>query len=241
MTWWRRVFSRDRLESQLDAELRDHFDRLVADFIGAGHADARGTPAGAARIRRHRSGQGSLPRRARHAVGRRNAARTRATACAAFARTRDSRPSRSSRSRSASAPTSRSSTSSTRSCCGRCRCRTRTELITLTRWMDGNSSAHFSYPQVQRLADRTDLFTALCGIGSATLFMSVRPMRSSPSVRRGSAATISRPLALDAVHGSIVDCWPTINPAPRPSPCSRTITGRAASAVIASHRRPDAA
>jgi hypothetical protein len=38
MTWWRRVFSRNRLESQLDAELRDHFERLVADLIERGYA-----------------------------------------------------------------------------------------------------------------------------------------------------------------------------------------------------------
>ena len=40
MTWWSRVLSRGRLESQLDAELRDHFDRLVADFIERGYAEA---------------------------------------------------------------------------------------------------------------------------------------------------------------------------------------------------------
>ena len=40
MTWWRRVISRNRLESQLDAELREHFDRLVRDFVARGHSDS---------------------------------------------------------------------------------------------------------------------------------------------------------------------------------------------------------
>lgn len=38
MTWLRRLFNRDRLGSQLDAELRDHFDRLVSDFIAQGRS-----------------------------------------------------------------------------------------------------------------------------------------------------------------------------------------------------------
>ena len=37
MTWWRRVLKRDQLEHELDAELREHFDRLVVDFIATGH------------------------------------------------------------------------------------------------------------------------------------------------------------------------------------------------------------
>jgi putative ABC transport system permease protein len=43
MTWWQRVRRRGRLEDELDAELRFHFDRLVADFIadGLSEEDAR--------------------------------------------------------------------------------------------------------------------------------------------------------------------------------------------------------
>ena len=43
MTWWRRLVRRGALESQLDAELRDHLDRLTADLVasGLGRADAR--------------------------------------------------------------------------------------------------------------------------------------------------------------------------------------------------------
>ena len=36
MTWWQRFRGRGRLEDELDAELRFHFDRLVADGIAAG-------------------------------------------------------------------------------------------------------------------------------------------------------------------------------------------------------------
>ncbi len=43
MKWWRRLLQRDRVERQLDAELRDHFERLVADYVrgGATQDDAR--------------------------------------------------------------------------------------------------------------------------------------------------------------------------------------------------------
>ena len=43
MNWWRRLLQRDRVERQLDAELRDHFERLVADYVrsGATEAEAR--------------------------------------------------------------------------------------------------------------------------------------------------------------------------------------------------------
>lgn len=32
MSWWSRLFRRSTLERQLDSELRDHFERLVADY-----------------------------------------------------------------------------------------------------------------------------------------------------------------------------------------------------------------
>ena len=40
MTWWQRLRSRDRLERELDAELRYHFDRQVEENIRAGLSDA---------------------------------------------------------------------------------------------------------------------------------------------------------------------------------------------------------
>jgi putative ABC transport system permease protein len=40
MTWWRRIFRRRALERELDAELRDHFERQVADGIRGGRSEA---------------------------------------------------------------------------------------------------------------------------------------------------------------------------------------------------------
>jgi hypothetical protein len=40
MTWWRRLVQRDRLERQLDAELRDHVERMVADYLAEGLSEA---------------------------------------------------------------------------------------------------------------------------------------------------------------------------------------------------------
>ena len=43
MNWLTRLLRRERLETQLDAELRDHFERLVLDYVrdGLSEADAR--------------------------------------------------------------------------------------------------------------------------------------------------------------------------------------------------------
>lgn len=38
--WLRRLFGRARLERQLDAELRDHLERQVADHVASGMTDA---------------------------------------------------------------------------------------------------------------------------------------------------------------------------------------------------------
>ena len=40
MTWWRRLFSRDRLDSELDRELSDHIERQVAEFVRGGMTEA---------------------------------------------------------------------------------------------------------------------------------------------------------------------------------------------------------
>lgn len=40
MTWWRWVFTRHAIERELDAELRDHVDRQVADGVGSGDDEA---------------------------------------------------------------------------------------------------------------------------------------------------------------------------------------------------------
>lgn len=36
MNWWQRLRWRGRMEDELDAELRFHFDRLVADYTAEG-------------------------------------------------------------------------------------------------------------------------------------------------------------------------------------------------------------
>jgi predicted permease len=43
MGWWRRLFTRAKLERQLDAEVADHLERQIADYERAGlsHAEAR--------------------------------------------------------------------------------------------------------------------------------------------------------------------------------------------------------
>jgi len=40
MTWWGRLFRRRRLERELDAEIRDHYERQVADFVATGVSEA---------------------------------------------------------------------------------------------------------------------------------------------------------------------------------------------------------
>jgi putative ABC transport system permease protein len=40
MTWLRRLFSRDRLDSELDRELSDHIERQVADFVRGGMTES---------------------------------------------------------------------------------------------------------------------------------------------------------------------------------------------------------
>ena len=39
MNWWQRLRNKDRLERELDAELRYHFDREVTDYVRMGMSD----------------------------------------------------------------------------------------------------------------------------------------------------------------------------------------------------------
>ena len=71
MTWLRRLLQRDRAERQLDAELRDHLERLTADYQRVASAN-RKRAEGTAGVRRARAGQGRLPGRPRHPLARRN-------------------------------------------------------------------------------------------------------------------------------------------------------------------------
>jgi predicted permease len=170
MTWWRRVFSRDRLESQLDAELRDHFDRLVSDLIARGHSpheahrlarlefggldqlkeacrDARGTRWVDETMQDVRYGlRGCRKQPAFTAVAVLTLALGIGANLAIFNLV-DAlllRP----------LPVPQAS-----------------QLLTITRWLNNNSSEHFSYPQIRALADRRELFESLCGIGSGIVYI----------------------------------------------------------------------
>jgi len=170
MTWWRRVFSRDRLESQLDAELRDHFDRLVADFIARGHSESE-----ARRLARLEfGGMDQVKEICRDARGTRWVDETLQDARYGWRGFRKTpgftivaivtlaigvgaslaiftvvdalllRP----------LPVPNAP-----------------ELVTFTRWIGNSPSESFSYPQIRELADRRDLFVSLCGIGTDTVYV----------------------------------------------------------------------
>jgi len=168
MTWWRRVFNRSRLERELDAELRDHVDRLVTELIAQGHE-----PAEARRLARLEFGgldqvkeacrdergtrwiEDTLHDVRLTARGFRKQPGFAATATLTLALGVGAnlavfslvdalllRP--------LPVPEARA-------------------LISLTRWMQGNPSEHFSYPQVRALAERADLFSSFAAVGSGTV------------------------------------------------------------------------
>lgn len=168
MTWWRRVFNRNRLEHELDAELRDHVDRLVAELIAKGHShaeavrlarlefggvdqvkeacrDERGTRWIDEAVQDARHGARSFRKHPGFAAAAILTLSLGVGANLAVFNLVDAlllRP--------LPVPDAAG-------------------LITLTRWMQGNSSEHFSYPQVQALAGRRDLFSAFAGVGSGTV------------------------------------------------------------------------
>ena len=170
MTWWRRVFNRNSLESQLDVELRDHFDRLVRDFVAQGHSDTE-----ARRLARLEfGGMDQVKEMCRDARGtrwvdetaqdvryglrgfRKNPGFTIVAivtlaigvgASLAIFNLVDAlllRP----------LPVPNPS-----------------ELITFTRWIGNNPSESFSYPQVRELAERRDLFASLSGVGTEIVYV----------------------------------------------------------------------
>jgi putative ABC transport system permease protein len=170
MSWLQRLFKRDRLERELDAELRDHFDRLVADYKAAGKSDAE-----ARRLARLEfGGDDSVKEACRDARGTRwveesiqdarygirGFRKNPGFACVAIVTLAIGigaslaifsvvdalllRP--------LPVPHAR-------------------ELVTLSRWLGDNYSESFSYPQVRELADRRDVFASLCGIGTETVYV----------------------------------------------------------------------
>ena len=67
MTWWQRLLNRDRLERELDAELRYHFDRQVEAFVQAGMSE----PDARRLARRELGGDDQLKERCRDVRGTR--------------------------------------------------------------------------------------------------------------------------------------------------------------------------
>lgn len=165
MTWWSRIIRRNQLEHELDAELREHFDRLVADQVAAGHTeteakrlarlefggldqvkeacrDERGTRWLDETVQDVRHGLRGFGKNPSFTLVAIVTLALGVGANLAIFNLVDAlllRP----------LPVPAVA-----------------KLITLTRWMQNNSSEHFSYPQIIALADRSDLFASLCGIGS---------------------------------------------------------------------------
>ena len=168
MNWWTRLTRRRTLERQLDAELRDHVERLVADYRREGLTEAEARR----RARAEFGGLDQVKEWCRDVRGTRwleevgqdgrygcrslhkhpgftvVAVVTLALGVAATMTVFNLvdalllRP----------LPVPNAG-----------------ELVTLIRWQGGHSSEHFSYPQVRLLAARRDLFAALAGIGSNTV------------------------------------------------------------------------
>ena len=170
MTWLQRLVHRERVEDQLDAELRDHFERLVDEHRRAGMSDADARR----RARLEFGGLDQIKEACRDARGTRwiedviqdvrygirgfrkspgftlVAVATLAlgvganlTVFAVF----DAlllRP----------LPVPNAS-----------------RLVTFTRWIQNSSSESFSYPQIRGLAERSDLFEAVSGVNTDTMFV----------------------------------------------------------------------
>ena len=126
------LFRRERLERELDTELRYHIDMLVEQNIAQGMApDAARREA--LRVFGTVDGrQGRRPRQLAVALRRSRGAGRPLRRAQPAPQSRASRSSSSSRWRSASAPTPPSSASSTACCCGRCPTRTATSWSSCT-------------------------------------------------------------------------------------------------------------
>jgi putative ABC transport system permease protein len=165
MSWLARLFCRDRLEHQLDAELRDHFERLVSDFVAEGLSerdarrrarlefggldqvkeicrDARGTRWLEEFAQDLRYGWRGLQRNPGFMVV---AVLTLSLGVGANAAVFSVINALHLRALPVANPD---------------------ELISLQRMVGNQAGGNFSYPQVRALAERSDLFQQLCGFGS---------------------------------------------------------------------------
>jgi predicted permease len=168
MNWWGRLTRRRTLERQLDAEVRDHFERLVADYRREGLAEAEARR----RARLEFGGLDQVKEWCRDVRGTRwleELAQDVRYGCRGLY----THP----RFTAIAAVTLALGVAATMSIFNLIEALllrplpvpNAGELVTLVRLQGGNSSDHFSYPQVRRLAQRTDLFAALTGIGSDTV------------------------------------------------------------------------
>ena len=132
MTLWRRLFGRGELDRELDAELRDHVDRLVAEYTARWDGSRHGAPEGSRAVWRARSRPRGLSRRARARGGSRIWSPTCDTA-SACSRTAGRSPSWPCCPwRWASGPTRQSSRWSTACCSTRCRCTSQNDWCSST-------------------------------------------------------------------------------------------------------------
>ena len=77
----RALFRRDAMEAEMDEELRSHFENQVEKLCRFRIVARRSRPASAHRIRRLRTAEGRMPRRARREPRSKRCFRTCATRC----------------------------------------------------------------------------------------------------------------------------------------------------------------
>ena len=165
MRWLSRLRRRPQLEAQLDAELRDHFDRLVADHVGTGLSEAEARR----RARLEFGGLDQVKELCRDARGTRWLDDLGQDTGYAFRILRTS-PGFA----SVAIVTLAIGIGANMAVFGIVNAlllrplpvRDPHELIQLLRVQGGQPSGSFSYPQVVDLASRADLFAGLAGFGS---------------------------------------------------------------------------
>jgi hypothetical protein len=165
MKWWRRLLTRSTFERQLDAELRDHFERLVDDYRNAGFDETEARR----RARLVFSGLDQIKESSRDVRGTRWLEELVQDVRSGWRSLRKA-PTFT----AAAVVTLALGVAATMSVFNLIEALLlrplpvpdAAELITLVRHQAGTSSDHFSYPQIRLLAERTDLFAGLAGVGS---------------------------------------------------------------------------
>ena len=203
MSWWARLTRRRLVEQQLDAELRDHFERLVADYC----RDGLTADAARRRARLEFGGLDQVKELCRDVRG------TRWIEELAQDLRYGGRGLRKNPSFTAVAVITLTlavvSTMTVFNLIEALFVRPlpvphASELVTLTRWQNGNSSEHFSYPQIRLLEQREELFSAVAGIGS-----DIVNVGSTEALERTAAAWVSGgffgTLGINAIAGRLLN------------------------------------